>query len=659
MKEYRADTVRAEVDGRMQDLTRPRGLPETMWATIKGWDFASRSPFSDSFYSKPGKSWTHTPADSLRISDHWNFESQGEMHSVTDKPVENNSHWTLARYDNGTWQVLESLPKVEREPFAEASDGLYKRADQRAKDAGFASLWERSEKAFQQRVKNGDYEVEITKREWGDKGRRLISETAVRGKLIKLTDSFATAQTESGETVRGKDFTLIYKGEKVHQSSERSRWQDADGAPMFSRVRAELGRVEGRSTASKPLAFSRRRVPDWVQGGSAALQSAASKIDTYAPEKPIAEKVKDLTANWKQRLVQGMVDSYAPLKNLSYDAYVAARMVKSADGVLEGALMYGKPVMDKDGAIVGDLDGKGFLGAMQELKGEHDRFFMWLAGNRAERLASEGRENLFNGTEIGAMKALNQGKMKDGGSREVAYMRAAETFKAYNKSILDLAEKTGLIDGASRHLWEHDFYVPFFRTMEDDALAGPSRVRGLVRQQAFQKLKGGQENLGDLMENTLRNWSHLISASLANQAASKSLQAAEKAGVALEASAETARQMGKASGNRKGVVYYMDHGKQRFMLVDDPFVLEAITSMESASFKGLPMQLMGKFKHYLTIGVTASPVFKIRNLMRDSVSAIGTNDMSYNIGKNLVEGWGLTNKNSAVRRRADAVRYVG
>lgn len=410
--------------------------------------------------------------------------------------------------------------------------------------------------------------------------------------------------------------------------------------------------VKGESLPSeqwkgaKPLAFSRKRVPDWIQG--AALQSAAAKIDTYAPDKPIGDKVKELTNNWKERLVQGMVDSYAPLKRLDYDAYVAARMVKSADGVLEGLLMYGKPVLDKDGAVRGDLDGKGFLGAMQDLKGEHDRFFMWIAGNRAARLAGEGRENLFKPDEIAAMRTLNQGKMKDGSSREIAYAKASEVFRQYNKAVMDMAEKTGLIDGAARHLWEHDFYVPFYRVMEEnDALAGPSQVKGLVRQKAFQSLKGGQENLGDLMENTLRNWSHLISASLANQAAAKSLQAAEKAGVALEASQETARQMGKATGNKKGVVYYMDHGKERYMLVDDPFVLEAITSMEAASFKGLPMRLMGAFKRALTIGVTAAPPFKLRNLMRDSLSAIGQNDMSFNVAKNLTEGWKLTDKKNA------------
>lgn len=405
--------------------------------------------------------------------------------------------------------------------------------------------------------------------------------------------------------------------------------------------------LDGGARGDSGAPLLSRATPEWVQNGAAALKTAASKIDTYAPEKTITEKVKALTENWKTRLVQGMFDAYAPLKELSPKAYVLARMTKSADGALEGMLLHGKPKMDADGAIVGDLDGKGFLGAMQELNGEHDRFFMWVAGRRAERLMGEDREHLFEKPEIEEMKKLNAGRMKDGTSRAVAYQKALTTFSEYNKSVMDIAERTGLIDGASRAMWEHGIYVPFYRVTEDDRLSGPSKIKGLVRQQAFKKLKGGSEGLGDLMANTLRNWSNLLNASLANQAAAHSLQAAERAGVALEAPEATVRQMGKSIGNKAGAVFYMDHGKERWMLVDDPFVLQAVSSIESASFKGLPMELMSKFKKYLTLGVTASPTYRIRNLMRDSLSAIGQNDMSYNVMKNLAQGYKATDRKSA------------
>ena len=417
-------------------------------------------------------------------------------------------------------------------------------------------------------------------------------------------------------------------------------------------IKSAIGNSGAFDPASSDIRFSRAgtaktTAPDWITSGSAALQGAAGKIDTYAPQKTMAEKAREMSAGWKQKMVQGMFDAYAPLKALSMDAYIAARMTKAADGAFEGMLMYGKPVMQADGGITGDLDGKGFLGAMRELAGEHDRFFMWLAGNRAERLLSEGKENLFNADEIAAMKALNRGTMEDGRPRVAAFKRALDEFNTYSKSVLDVAEKAGLIDGESRKLWEHDFYVPFYRMSQENEISGPTKIKGLVRQKAFERLKGGKENLGDLMDNTLRNWSHLLSASLANVAASKSLLAAEQAGVAFEAKEAQAKEMAKAAGLKGNATYFMDQGMQRWFVVEDPAILQAVSAMEAPALNGLPLQLMAKFKKYLTVGVTIAPAFKVRNLIRDTLAAPAANEMSFNIAKNLSQGWKATDTKTA------------
>ncbi len=414
-----------------------------------------------------------------------------------------------------------------------------------------------------------------------------------------------------------------------------------DAGALADRVRDNAGSAVGTPRGE----FLASRRPDWVKNGSPELQSAASKIDTYAPGQSFGAKLNALRPVWKEAVVQGVFDAYAPLKRLGRTEYILARMTKSADSSLEATLLYGKPVLGNDGVIHGQLDGKGFLGHLKDLKGEHDRFLMWVAGNRADRLKGQNRENLFDQTEIDAMKALDQGTMADGSSRRQAYANAQLALNSYNKAVLDVAQKAGLIDGAARQIWEHEFYVPFFRMDEasqsggflgatKNAISGPSvLVKGLVRQKAFEKLKGGTENLGDLLDNTMRNWSHLLSASLANQAAVASLKAAERMGIATRV----------ASGT-KGATYVMQNGQQVWYDVSDPYVLSAVSALESASFKGLPMKLMGKFKHYLTLGVTVSPTFRVRNLMRDSISAIAQNDLSYNAAKNVFEGWAAMDK---------------
>src|SRR5690606_20459976 len=80
-----------------------------------------------------------------------------------------------------------------------------------------------------------------------------------------------------------------------------------------------------------------------------------------------------------------------------------------------------------------------------------------------------------------------------------------------------------------RHIWEHDFYVPFYRLAEDTQDVRSIRAGdGLVRQEAFKRLKGGKDRLNDLLENTVMNWHHLLSASLKNNAARQALTNAQR-----------------------------------------------------------------------------------------------------------------------------------
>ena len=210
-----------------------------------------------------------------------------------------------------------------------------------------------------------------------------------------------------------------------------------------------------------------------------------------------------------------------------------------------------------------------------------------------------------------------------------------------------MAEQSGLIDPEARKIWEQDFYVPFYRVADDSdgGVRGMNVKSGVVRQQAIKMLKGGKNALNtDLLDNTLMNWSHLLDAAAKNRAAKASLEAAENMGIAIEAPEATARAMGKSVNNKNGVVWFMDGGKQRFFLVDDPYVMTAITGLEYAGMKGPMMDAMSMFKHALTVGVTASPFFKVRNLIRDSVQSISVSELGYNPIANVVKGFQLSNR---------------
>ncbi|MFK8398187.1 LPD38 domain-containing protein [Pseudomonas sp. BGr12] len=417
---------------------------------------------------------------------------------------------------------------------------------------------------------------------------------------------------------------------------------DDDQGPRYSRAGQRAITLLDQVTNRGPVQFA-----DHV---TAAQQAALEKIGAFAKKETIADTARAYTSRWKEKWVQGVFDQFAPIAKLDHIAYMQARLSKGTDGALESTFLYGKPKL-LDGALAVDPDGKGLRGILAGLKGEHDLFFAWMAGHRAERLAAEGRENLFSPEDIRQLKRLNQGVMEGGGSRTLAYAQAQKEFAAYQRSVLDVAEKAGLIDPDARKLWESEFYVPFYRVMEEgDGTAGPGQIGGLTGQRAFQKLKGGKEPLGDLMANTLANWSHLLTASMKNLAATNALKAAEPMGVATP-----------VREAEKGAVRVMTGGREQHYLVHDPLVLDALTMLHQQDWNNPAMKAMRTFKHWLTTGVTSSPAFRARNLLRDSISAIATNEIGYNPLKNVAEGWRGTAHSNPVMQQliagGGAVRF--
>lgn len=378
---------------------------------------------------------------------------------------------------------------------------------------------------------------------------------------------------------------------------------------------------------------------------SADQQQTFRNIGREVVTQTVKERVAGMWQNIGKKLQQGIADQFAPLKDLGGDAYMLSRMSKGADGALEAMLMYGRVFLNggiydvdvKDGGVIDKL--------LRPLGKEADDFMWWIAGNRADQLASQGREHLMTPADIANLKALASGKLdfdytlqsgKTTRDRATAYADAKQIMAGFNKSVLDIAEQSGLIDGAERTIWENDFYVPFYREAEEGEKKFPSVKKGLVRQKAFERLKGGADKLNhDLLANTIMNWSHMLNAAAKNRAAKASLEAAESAGVAT-----------KVQAGEKGAVYYRDAGKEIHYTVEDPFVLDAVTALEFSGFSGPAMQAMGAFKRWLTMGVTANPAFKIRNLIRDSVSALGQSELSYNLAKNISEGYKATERNS-------------
>jgi GNAT superfamily N-acetyltransferase len=468
---------------------------------------------------------------------------------------------------------------------------------------------------------------------------------------------------------RSKDYAI---------SENMIRRPDKNAAAQFSRSQGNAQPVNPRG--GKIIGDS----GNYDEAQRAALERTGSVIT----KKTIADTLHKLKQDAWKKMAQGLADQFRPIRDLDQHAYNLLRLSKGATGAFEAFMHYGKLSLN-DGATDADQSGGVLEKVFFPLGKESTDFLRWIAGNRAERLMGEGKERLFNKDDIAAFKSLadrkgdfaNDYTLIDGTvtrDRKAIYKDSLVKFNEFNKNVLDIAEQSGLIDGDSRKLWEHEFYVPFYRVAEENEgeARGMYIKSGVIRQEAFKKLKGGEEQLNDLMANTLGNWAHLIDASAKNRAATATLEAAEKMGVARKAVAgdtKTVWVMGTvekkiAKGTEyeeNGVTKVSDgttvityHGKVEYK-IDDPYIVEAVSSLEFSGIRGPMMDILSKPKHWLTIGVTASPFFKIRNLIRDSVQAIATSDLNYNPASNVIEGWKLTNRKKPSQQYVSALAGGG
>jgi hypothetical protein len=437
----------------------------------------------------------------------------------------------------------------------------------------------------------------------------------------------------------------------------------------------------------------------------------------FAPQnKTIIDKIDGMRDGFFMKLAQGVADQYRSIKDISEEAYMKARMSKTIDGALEGILFNGE-VKLTDGALDIAKDTKGLLKALEPVGMEVDRYQIWVALNREnaiyeksrraesqidslkleiQRLTAERKaagtareankindqieqikkeitnlRSSIKGTSINPdvvakRDQLSAGKI-DGKSRLEVYQQVQKDMNRLNRSVLNIALKQGLINREAYDIYANDInYIPFYKVMDEggDVQAAATKS-GLVNQYFSKALKGGEKPFGDLMENTLRNWSHILSASMKNEAANATVRATMDLGgafpnlkVGLEwrdgkvYSSKSGELIGDGklkpeyTTSGKGMIKTMIDGKPAYFDIVDPMLLESIMSIGYMGPKSKFVDVARDFKNLLQFGVTLSPAFKIRNLFRDSISAIAVTDLKKNPFANVIEGWAASDRNN-------------
>ncbi|UZE61042.1 hypothetical protein ONR73_07475 [Aeromonas veronii] len=369
-----------------------------------------------------------------------------------------------------------------------------------------------------------------------------------------------------------------------------------------------------------------------------AADKAMEKLN-LGPKPDIIDKTKanldklrkvdrGVVESWVDRFIKKanteVLDALAPIKyaedaagitDAADSGYVAARMATGAASTMQATMLYGLPEW-KDGVIqrkAGTGEKDALLGIFSDLGADLHNWLGWMAGHRAELLMAQGRENLLDANDIAALKGQGKGK-------EAKFLDAKARWNRLNAATLDLAQEAGLFTAEARAEFENEWYIPFFRESDDGDVIAPFKPKGIANQNAgIKKLKGGEANTNDLLENIFTSTSKLIDASMKNMAAQKTVWNLADTGL-IEVIPKPNKMDYQALANGKDRIMLKLEGEEYMLRVEDPDLYRAMTFFDRKPFGKMTM-MASSAKRILTAGVTASPEFMLRNFLRDSLSS--------------------------------------
>jgi hypothetical protein len=413
----------------------------------------------------------------------------------------------------------------------------------------------------------------------------------------------------------------------------------------------------------------------------------------FAPNLTIIDRMEQNKGRAFEWLAQKTVDEFRSAKTYSPMGHMQATLSKDTGGALENLLYHGHVTMNQGALdVIADENKKGFIDSVKPLGQELDRWQVWMALSREANLPEDKRSSRLDDL-VNKKNDFVKGTI-NGRPRAEVYEQARKDVMALNKSVLNVALMNGLIDRQAYQRFSNDmFYIPFYRAMEDGQLESIRTASRLSNQQFSKMLKGQSDKpFGDLMENTLRNWSHILSASMKNLASNTILEdAREQAVVApalkpgmewrTDANGKNGKVVNSITGNivgdgnlvqsrtnadgveelvsmteskpgAKDIVKTQVDGVTTYHHILDPMLLESIGMITELGPRGLAVDIMRPFKDLLRFGVTMSPTFKAYNLIRESIQSAALSDLSGNLVKNVYSGLYDSGRDSPIYRSA-------
>ena len=480
----------------------------------------------------------------------------------------------------------------------------------------------------------------------------------IRYSKVQLKDNDLTVTA-----FRSPDTNKIYKGKPgmSHSMIMTENFGEPELWPVFDDD-ADMGYItkEGafvnRVQVAKKMGFERPSSAESFNLGAWGVLESKTKYQKVTPQQQKAldhigvrkGKKKDtnlLEMSWFDKWLSKGADSLYAIAKMekgkelgTQSGYKSFNMLSNFPAMFSAFLNNGRAIWKDNWMMVKPEADGGLMNVQQKLGDQADSFFKRLTAKSGKEIlerdaasVASGKPsrfakgvNLF-GKDFETGELLNDKQMiKDVLAGTVVEYRAnkelwdwaEKRLQELNASVLDMAEKSNLIDPVARKKFERKYYVPFFRIMEDmesgDIETMFPKTGDPTHIAKMHKLGGSLRNVSDPFNNLLNNYSFILHESLKNTARGKSLNLAKQMGL-IEPTKT-------ASKNTIGVRV---KGKESMYDVLDPLLYKALVDVDTITngwmSKGLGKILLRNPKLWLTKFVTYDPSFRIANFLRDTV----------------------------------------
>ena len=362
--------------------------------------------------------------------------------------------------------------------------------------------------------------------------------------------------------------------------------------------------------------------------------------------------------------------------------YETARVTRGAGAVVLGTLETGVPVYDPK---TGDIryEGDGLVKILDQVAGDLDNFWLYAIARSANELRAQGRERLFDKTEIDAGLRLET----------PAFAATFENLQDWFNGLADFGQATGIIDPEARARWRRTQYMPFYRALDPDSELQPTQRAGGIEGNwnGIRALTGGTANLNDMSKNVVQHARMIVEAGFINLARQEAAKVARLRGgarymvrippedrrVTVPGQQIEAKLLGnlgltrdmlpflpveaqqmidamlsgiktwenlfvvnqppKQGGPEAGIVAVLHGGKPTYYQVADPMLYRGFQMLKRKP-RGALMQILSFPRLVKQIGITLTPDFMGPNFFRDTVMSTFMTRAGYKFGISAIKG---------------------